>query len=430
MLISRLSMIALLKLIIASSSPFLLKNNKNDKFFEQPALMPLETKNRGTEIKKEGKWHNPIRLEEIDGYFKVFQSTVISVDVVKIIEEYDHDQPLNELYKSIINKLSMSDEQEKKLDFYNENFASSLFPMISHIQNEIPHHDPVWYDLTRDLFKWMIHMRRFFADNDEKFKEISSNLENNVSKSKFSSLNIPYGLDLDRATVLEANRFKCLVKIEIADHDYLFHFLDSAIKDFYRDFNNSDNNNLNDNGSNNGNEKIPCKNLRLKYFDGNFNNELLLKFMIFMYDPQGEMIKCFLDIEDSAESVNNKFIKKEIPRDFLDNLIKESSDENLEISNLHFTSRFTIEFFLKINRKFKLLNSYNLIILLKKLNEANLLMSKVVSSIMSFEFTNKRGDFFYEWDKDKFIEYLDNERENISKDDYEKYFQIFNNNNI
>jgi len=322
-------------------------------------------------------------IVELSDYFPLFL-------IVEIID-HDYDRALYDLYERVIDKLKISSREKTSLNFYSKDFGEKLESLLIGNRLLLPLSKFFYHDLRRLLFKWGIYIRQII-DNDplefDKMLKVIERIESIVNEKITLSydLSLYHGSAILKESTTEEKEkknigtfmFKLLIKYEFIENFNIFFIFASAIKDFYltRHFN--------------------CKQLRRKYFNGDFNNDILLKFLIIMHDPIGEMKKCFpvaeyLEFEtfdhlhpssssSFSSSKNRNFNsfssddssistrKSILTLDYLENLAKKGPTD-IVIDCMALVSSSIIKFFLKNNLKFVLLNKGECSDLIFKLKE-------------------------------------------------------------
>lgn len=328
-------------------------------------------------------------------------------------------------HSSHSNSHSSSKVQENELNFYNLDFSNKLHQRISS-KNDIGFDDLFWYDLLRLLFKWSIYIKQFA--NTEEFEEamtsvrlLTSMIDRQAAIFFFVDFsNLEFSKDF-------SGELKQLMDYEIMERiDDIFPIFHSALERFYTG-------------------QIDCIQLKNEYFGGNFEGDLVLKSMFYTYDPVGKIKRCFQEREMEMERENDIVSSREnrksnssslsLSISFLTSSSSSDSDSiskmdflrikpdkirKPKLSCMEFTSKKIIDTILESNQKFTVECSIDLIVLLKKLKESNSLTRKPLNEMIDLYLSNKT----FGWSKEEFIEYLDLQRDNISKSDYKEYLKL------
>lgn len=410
--------------LLNSQSVSSLLNNKGN----------LNSNHNSSELEKLSKEDefNSDRVDEIHKCFEmIYQAlpsdpySIITVDISRLIEEYEYmDKPLNDLYSKVMNKLEVSKERRKSLDFENDNFALQLYSLVSTGEiGSFPKNDLFWCDLSRLLFKWMIYMKQETMENDKKFKEILKTIKLFAFKiNERSNMIIPIGFDLGFMSLASRDRFKELMKSEFFEHAYIFHHLASIIKYFYE---NKGKGERQEKG--NGKKIVTCKDLKNKYFNGNYDSNILLKYLIIRYDPDGKMRKCIINDDYHADYLNVSLSIK-VTSYYLEEL-DHGGPKDLENIDMIYVSSSMINFFLSNNRRFWIIFSNNLINLLRRLKRENLLTREMIEKLVGFR-------LFYndplEWNQTTFKKFINMHKDyypstlEIKRLEYDEYLKLIN----
>lgn len=327
--------------------------------------------------------------------------------ISELIGEYDHhDEPLEALYNKVMIRLNiLKIDHEKNLNFYNDNFIISLYDAVLRNGSHIPAFNSFWYDLTKLIFKWMIHMRQTVASNSKysRFVQASNGIKLLAPIIAVKAgLNIPIDFNLSSMNY-PISSFEELIHSEFYEYSYsIFHSFAFAIKDFYGH-------------GEEGEIRINCREFKNKYFNGRYGKNILLKYLILMYDPIGEMRKCIMEDCFQSEKLESFFIlsncrldKFMINSNYLYCLISKGP-KKLAIINVNYLNKFSIEFLMSSNKKFPISSLYNLFRILRRLKDENLLKLKIIESIIGFEMP----DGSLEWNQKTFKDYLNGYRKSI-----------------
>lgn len=322
--------------------------------------------------------------------------------------------------------ISDYDEEEEmdsgihNLDFYNHDLPIRIYNII--LKSEIPFNDSFWYQLIRLFFKWAIHMKQESFNNDYEIDQRRDNQIENFLKSKKKTLHSIISILNEKTRKFLANDFfelkfikkslfsnfiiRELMDCEIAENPNLIHLFYSVIFDFYT-------------GS------IDCESLKSKYFGGNFDKDPILKAMIYFHDPFDEIKKCFPfdSIHSSNISSHSSTEMNSINFDYLTMIeFLDCHLLNLEIHCMDYLTGSIIEFFLIWKRRFRIYFSFDLLILLRRLEESNLLRGDVIKKIIEFRIDPDTRE--WGWKKSIFLDYLKMERGFLSLEKYQEYKRI------
>jgi len=277
----------------------------------------------------------------------------------------------------------------------------------------------------------MIYAREKFSDDDQKFERILNNKNENsimevpIEFDEISVSFIKFTFNFNLMRISQIRAFKTFMKYEFIEHyPEIFYSFGNLLEYFYK--------NVDENGKE---EKVISKDDLLKEFfkketkdeKGNFNNNILLKFMILMYDPYGEIKKFFSSAEQSAFEWGIYLDSKDKLKDFIGNL-KIRISKDLEDILLENVSGSMMEFFIDTGKIFKINSSHDLVKWLKAWDHAKPQIKKSLNRIVRFPFIYKgnKAVAIYRWSNVKFEKYLNEQlkAENISNEDYERYLEM------
>lgn len=109
--------------------------------------------------------------------------SIFPINLADLIKGYEYSNPIEDLYERVMKRLELTKDQEIKLNFNNNDFARQFYSVLSSrlSSREISFsmNDFFWYDLSRLLFKWMIHTRERIA-----ILKMKSRMEIQVLNSK------------------------------------------------------------------------------------------------------------------------------------------------------------------------------------------------------------------------------------------------------
>jgi hypothetical protein len=322
-----------------------------------------------------------------------------------------HEEAINEILNRLLNDLEIPEEERYKLDLYSDSFMAWFLEKIQKRQRFHTHHQ-FWNDLKRFMFKWVLAMRKLFADNDKSF-------ESSIVNAKSVMVLLFYRDGFDNQ-LLSDRPFDLSIFYRLMKHESLdnLQLLERFIKDIFPDL--CHNLVLKD---------ITLKQLRERHFNNkSLNSEPLLKLMIFGFTPSYR-----------KDQVKNRFFPGEILNfhDYFDYTFVIDMSElysgkgstfnvsGIESLSVNYTSLETIEFFRNHNLGIRISNPSDLINLLKRLDrigifspfKRDILMEKII------KFRLKDGK--WKWSADKYKEYLTRlKNTRISQDEYDFYLSI------
>lgn len=355
------------------------------------------------------------RLEIINDILSNFPK-----DIILLLLSYANDKSFDDLNNKVMNRLAKFKSVGKNFtNFYNENFANHLFNILTIESGKIPPYDPFWYALSRLAFKWTIQKRQEEIESDHiKFEKILKNVNSIISIIKrdgeldtFSLYADPSSVDWRELLVLR-EWFSC----ELFENSHLFPLFALALNDFY-------------------NHGVDCRELEIKYFQGNFNTNLLLRFLVIFSDPMGRLRQeCFSKGKIISKdfpfikfdhSINIKSKQREkLSLNYLDDL-RIHGPRDLKISNPKHLSITIVEFFIKSGRKFRISHCAFLVTLLEKLKEFKLLKGEILKQIIEFDLIQNGTPC---WNQKTFIRFLleAKKHDQITLNDFIEYLKIIN----
>lgn len=340
---------------------------------------------------------NPYRVREVnESLHEIYQVSTISPqdllsNLCDLIGTYDYDNNFQDLFEQIMNELRMfKNKGYQHLNLYNENFIEQFYQilLVNKKIKSFPPKNLFWYKLSRLVFKWTIYMKQktatttSFNSKNNNFKKISKSLEligDLIYEN--GNLKIPSSFKLKNLELETLTRFKHLLYAEFLEHSYLFHSFVSVIKYFYKT----------------NETNVSCEELKNDCFDGNYESNILLKYLIVMYDPKGEMRACIIKDDDHSSALKYLHSVKMITREYLERL-KIKGPKNLEIISFRYISKPILQFYLSTNRKFHVDGAYCLVHLLKLLKTEIVLTKEVVENLFEFKFNGK----VHGWDQRTF----------------------------
>lgn len=332
----------------------------------------------------------------------------IPYNIRLLICDYDDRyQNYNELHERVITRLilyPLKSNVDINLNFDNVNFAGNFNRILSKIK--IPHGDSFWNDLSSLLFKWMLHMKQTFKNDfnqilkdeiEEDYNSLNQRILPILSPlNVFNFYNLNFSQD-EYSQVDLCPEFWKLMFVEFLEMGRdLFSIFQDAIKEFYFMT-----------GS--------CQILKNKHFNGNFDNNIVLKIMIYKYDIFGEIKKrCFkhpnsnLNLDISSNPYKTHYEKLKI-KNIFQRIIKDFAHGHNHIN------RKIVEIYKRNNLRFSICDSGELLILLKNLKRISsedfeLLKLRILKRIVGFPAI---------WDSEQFRIYL-KEFQESNKDEYFK----------
>lgn len=345
------------------------------------------------------------RIMIIDKFFFNIFKLKLS-DITEMIAEYDYDESLKCVYEKVIKGLEISKEMLSILNFYSKTFVRDLIPLME--KTLFPNYDIFWYNSLKLIFKWMLYRREKTADNDNRDneKEFQDSLTD-IQSINFiiwekSHINLSIHLNFKSMSIDNLGKLKSLFKCELLENSHIFNSFASAIKDFIDNFNV------------NKNEIMACRELRIKYFNGHFDKNVRLKYLILQHGPIKEMKNCILKrgfINHSNHSKSHLLFIENVTEEYLENL-KFKGLKELEINFFHdgnYLSKPLFEFLRATNQKIKMTKSFDLFDLLRKLNIENLLNWDMIKNLVGFLLV----DGSFGWNQEEFNVFIENFKGNI-----------------
>lgn len=381
-------------------------------------------------------------LEELNAFLPDFP-----IEINKIISSYDHKNVCYELYKRVINRLNHfllqsnqieEDERmvndgndEKKeigylninLEFDSKQFLNELDQFLTFkrqkerkdkrsmvlnrkLKNEIESKlkiinfdDSFWIDLSRLISKWLIYMKKKLKNENfnsflDKIGPIYTHLrEDNSDLQKrlpeFDSLaSFGFCNGFCQRTIV-------FLYSEIFDRgNEILNLYHEIIKEFYYG-------------------DASCFEIMIKYFGGHFDNDPILKAMIYLYDGDGELKKCFNNSNSIFDpSKNKRKSRMEIGDNFhySTELIKARIVENFSHGHDHVNGEI-LEFYENNNLRFAIKDYSSLYMLMRNLKRINCLTMEIIRKFIGFpEY----------WNQETFKEYI-----NMGKETHFSDYEIF-----
>lgn len=376
-------------------------NGKNSSY----EIKQVFIKNKSFPSLKEWNDYNPDRVKKINEILHDLCQNHPSIpsrqefpqDLGKLIGSYDHINPIRDVYDQVMSKLILFEIKEKNLDFHDDVFPSQFSLLLKKIS--IPKYNLFWYDLSRLVFKWTIIMRQRII-NDIEFSKVLENIEFIIlAIFEKGGLFLPFNFEFESMDSVIFELFKKLIKFEFIENPHIFPSFASILKHFY------------------GIEKeitkekrIDCKELKMNYFNGNYNKNILLKYLIVMYDPKGRLAECIIQDDPQSRILRESlFDLKEITEAYIENL-RIRGPKNLEIPITSYISKSVIEFCLSTGKRVFVTDCLHLIHLLRKLKEMESLSMEIIERIVGFEHDSLDEESLL-WNQEIFEKLLDDYRE-------------------
>lgn len=384
--------------------------------YSKPIRLSLNNENDSVRLLE---IHNSIDGIYIDDneqdHYKVFP-----IGISRMIYGYEGIDSFRYVYDKVMIRFNISEKERSNLDFYAEDFPEKLHSIITS-KNKIYYKSMLSNcHLAKLLFKWMIYMNQKFVENDEKAEMISKSIKSFIIVSYNKDLRIPIEFTFKFMNGVFYHRFIDLIVSEIFENSHIFDSLASVIEYFYSKW---------------GRKKVSCNDLQMKWFNGkSFDENILLKWSIILYDPIGEMRKCIpfdrryrIYSQHWIESLFNFFSPTIITRNYLNNL-RLNGPQDYAILRTEYITKSMIEFFLKTKRKFWIVSNEHFILLLGKLKEDGLLTMKFLKGIIGF-----REEIWEspEWNQEMFERFLKRCKFNckpigVEKYECDEYFALLN----
>lgn len=306
----------------------------------------------------------------IESLFPFYQGA--SKDIGKIIGRYEYRTSLDDIYNRVMNRLPiLIEEREEYLKFHNKDFMIRLYYLVK--KSLISFNEVFWYDLLRLLFKWTIYFKQSFKG--EEFEKDVFFIINLVCGmiNRETTLNLPFNCLIsifDRNVGNVSKIMKELINCELVEDSNTLHpFINLLIKDHQQQ-----------------RKSIDQDGLKMEYFNRDVNDKLFLKAAINAHDSfSGMKLQSLSELKGSNNSdslVDGKF--------------------NLVISEMRFENEFIIDFFLEENRQFSMETPQDLVILLRRLKEMNLLKGELIKKLVGFNIDSSNS---LKW-KNQFEKYL------------------------
>jgi hypothetical protein len=334
------------------------------------------------------------RFKVLDSYFEESQKN-FPMTISGMIKDYDFNKSLIDLFKAVMDGLNVVTPEERNgLNPESELFIVDFYHILKkrNLENYSNHFK---HNIARLVFKWIIYLRRTFKNN---LNEVIKRVQN-----EYDSVKGIVGLwlfVLDDSGKSDQWYYSgsglSFLFLEIIDRgEDIFTLYHSVIEEFYM-------------------KSGSCQKILSEFFDGHFDNDIILKFMLLRYnnfgDPNG-IVKCFTDPiyqMMTTENMTKKMKVQPTPESIKDRFIEEFHSTNIyfNMNVVEFYKRNSISF--KIEREFQLYSvSMNLI-------EANLLRKDILKEIVTFPSLNK-------WNEKLFKIYLKKSRSLWKKDHLELF---------
>lgn len=363
--------------------------------------------------------YDPNKVRIISKFIAPFNQERVAIEMSKIIARYEPDEPLKHLYDKVLDDLQLSENEELKLDFYSRTFVRDLIAFIENVS--FPRNHQFWINLERLLFKWMIYRREQTVNtkNDENdFEESRKDLESIVCViTSETNIKIPISFNLKSMNSNTFNSFNSLITYEILENNHIFHSFANVIQGFhniisiYRD------------------EKTACRLLRIVYFNGHFDQNILLKYLILFRAPIKEMRECIsnndLESNHSSGYDQNKFNKK-VTRKYLENL-RMNGPKNLRYSSDEekYLSKFILNSIKANGQGIEMPHKHAILPLLRALKREGLLSWEMVMGLCRFYILDGSGRLGG-WNQKDFDDWIKELRNNFNPKDLSELEEYLN----
>jgi len=272
----------------------------------------------------------------------------VPLSASKVIVGYDYPLSYIELYRNVMDGLELAENERDILKFEDQDFFENLYEILekrktSKFISSIPKTDIVRYGLPRLIYKWTIYIASTFKEEANGiFRKADTKCE---LMRKIQGLEMvppmPKSLE-DLFSRTSANHIKyhgfgieALFYSEILDNPYLIDACDNIFEEFYHQ---------------SGNSEI----ILMDYFGGDWNNNLILKEMIYGFDSFHKLKRQTFSSKESIskiitskEQYSLKLIKSEITNLICEYGLKDMFDVSrrnnirMKIKNLdHFFRAF------------------------------------------------------------------------------------------
>lgn len=356
--------------------------------------------------------YDPLTVKKIDEAL----GHIFDANLSLIMGFYIYNRSFDDLHERVMDGIRQINEDNLDIDFYSKSFASQLNSLLKYSFDSLNKRATFWHDLFRLLFKWTLFMRQKFADNDDAFEEIAIDAETlyftvisrNLSVFDFQIPKYASTSPLNPKK-FDFSIFHTLIKYELLEDINIFSTFNLVLSDFY--------------GHGNGEKKFSCQELRIEYFNGNFNNNKLLELMLLIYDHRGNIKTCLLQ-NNSAPKLFPDLTFEESTLDGFPQKIKIPIRKAIENLEVRYMSIPIAEFFLDNDLHFQIRNSTDLVVILKMLTEADFLSKKPLSEFITFMIHTVNNDVApeYRWSQLKFKLFMEQQKEKgFTKDEYINY---------
>lgn len=373
----------------------------------------MNSSKKPTKASNENFKSNPRRLRKV-----TFKSKPVS-----LIEQVTPVQTKQEYEMSMDRLLDFLEFGFEHPDFQKESFIDEIYLILTSTdKDKLPKSRMLfWYNLTRLVFKWMIHMREKTAIREDfKFERASKSIKRLclIISDQIDS-NIPSDFNLKAMNLSTFNSFKDLLTFELFENSHISDLSLAAFNFFY---------NNNDNEMENEDNKIKCERLRKISFTNNFNANILLKYWFVFFESWEEIKECIMDQSDYSEHLKSLSSSSSIEGSQIDGQSKKVlSLQDLKIDNLKYTSTDTVNFFLDNDRQFLIPESdYTdiFLVILRSLEELAPLSVETLEKVIEF----KSSDGSIKWDEAKAKRFLKETllvSKEITIDERERYSKKF-----
>lgn len=353
-----------------------------DDGMKKPRLMQFKSPS----LKFKSKF-SPERIPEFNLIFKTLSGTITETIVERIIE-YNYDDPVQDVYEIVTNKLELSQKEKENLDFYNDDFLEKL-DFIIKTRATFPLLDLFWYDLEKLLFKLILYLKQKMINaTDDRLAEASKNIQSILSIAlKNSCSNTLPEFNLKTMKISDFNY--PLLKSEIFEHfkSLSYRFAD-ALEYFYsplfaKEVKGKEEMNL---------DEITCEKFKTKFFEnGDPDTDLLFKYFLIDHSFK-EIKKCLeFNIQPDYSKINTELmklkIKNKINQSKLANILHFLTDHDLKYS-----SNLIMKFISSNGKKVLVASEYDLYEFLQRMRDAELFEKEKIKAIVEF-----MNEDHYEW---------------------------------
>lgn len=211
--------------------------------------------------------------------------------------------------------------------------------------------------------------------------------------------------------------FKGLINCEIFENiDHFFNLIVNVVKSFQ------------DTIYTKGDEAA-CQSLKNKHFNGHFDKNIRLKYLLIMYSSMKEIRNCILKDDPKAKLQHSPIMISDI--EITDENLMELKTKGLKSIEMNlnhdelYLSKYALKAFQDNNLKFKLKSDLDLFYILKILYMGDSLTWNIMKNLIRFPTKDESP----KWDKGKFNEYIKNLKGSMFKEEapeLEKFLKQLN----